>query len=60
MGQAQEEGFLLVGYGGEKFLPFLDGARYRFVVGESLVLKAIGSDISVILTTSKDEEHVFR
>jgi hypothetical protein len=58
--QPQEEGFLLIGYGGAKFLPFLDGARYRFVVGERLVLKAIGLDVSVILTTSRGEEHAFR
>ncbi|GBC71664.1 hypothetical protein HRbin02_01449 [Candidatus Calditenuaceae archaeon HR02] len=57
--QEQEDGFLLIGYGGEKFLPFLDGARYRFVVGEGLVLKAIGHDVSVILTTNWGEEHAF-
>lgn len=60
MGSAQEEGVLLIGYGGEKFLPFLDGARYRFVVGERLILKAIGSDITVTLTTNKGEVYAFQ
>ncbi|MEM0482348.1 MAG: hypothetical protein QXM16_05630 [Nitrososphaerota archaeon] len=58
-GQSQENGFLLIGYGGEKFLPFLDGARYRFVVGERLVLKAIGIDVSVIFTTNRGQEYLF-
>ncbi len=58
--QPREGEFLLIGYGGEKLLPFLDGAKYRFVVGERLVLKAIGAAVSAILETNRGEEHVFR
>ncbi|MEM0445632.1 MAG: hypothetical protein QXY54_06655 [Nitrososphaerota archaeon] len=56
---SQEGDFLLIGYGGEKFLPFLDGAKYRFVVGERLVITALGSDVPILLTTSSGETHAF-
>ncbi|MCS7146160.1 MAG: hypothetical protein RMJ28_02450 [Nitrososphaerota archaeon] len=60
MSLAQEEGVLLIGYGGERFLPFLEGARYRFVVGERLFLKSIGSAIFVTLTTREGNVHSFQ
>jgi len=47
---AQEDAILLIGYGGERFLPFLDGARYKFVVGERVLLKALMSDVTVVIT----------
>jgi hypothetical protein len=47
---SQEKGHLLIGYGGGKYLPFLEGATYTFLVGERLVVAAVGRDISITLS----------
>ncbi len=46
----QEKGHLLIGYGGDKYLPFLEGATYTFLVGERLVVTAVGRDVSITLS----------
>lgn len=40
---------LLIGYGGDRMLPFIDGAELTFFVGEELVLKTIGSPTNITI-----------
>ncbi|MEM3668926.1 MAG: hypothetical protein QW737_00110 [Nitrososphaerota archaeon] len=40
---------LLIGYGGDRMLPFIDGAELTFFVGEELELKTIGSSANITI-----------
>ena len=48
---------LLVGYGGERMLPFVDGATLTYFVGEDLELKSIGSSTDIKLIDPTNAEH---
>jgi hypothetical protein len=50
---------LLVGYGGERMLPFVDGATLTYFVGEDLELKSIGSSTDVKLIDPTNAEHSY-
>jgi len=51
---------LLVGYGGERMLPFVDGATLTYFVGESLELKSIGSSIDIELIDPMNRKLSYR
>ncbi len=52
-------GHILIGYGGDKYMPFLDGAVYTFLVGERLYVLAVDRDLSVTLTLGSGGSYAF-
>lgn len=50
---------LLVGYGGDRMLPFIDGATLTFFVGEELELKSIGSPTNITIIDPSNRKYYY-
>ncbi len=56
---SQGGGHVLIGYGGDKYMPFLDGAVYTFLAGERLFVLAVDRDLSLTLTLESGVSYSF-
>jgi hypothetical protein len=56
---SQGGGHILIGYGGDKYMPFLDGAVYTFLAGERLYVLAVDRDLSLTLTLEGGRSYSF-